>query len=258
MAESLLKDESLQEEIRQFLAGYPAAFLLGHVAPDVQVVSGQKREETHFYRLPVAENDTTPWEKICRTYPELASSRVEPGAHAAFLAGYFCHLQADWAWTKNIFEPIFGRDAAWGQPPKRLYLHNVLRSYMELQVLEHLNGFIRQGVDQAAIKDWLPFTKDEHLRTWQAFLADQLKPGAKIQTVEVFASRQGISPADYYKLLHSEQNLEIEIFSHLPRTRLDTYRNEVLQANIVFLNYYLDDMTSEFRQPIPGRGHFPA
>ncbi len=239
MAESLLTDESLPEEIRQLLTGNPSAFLLGHVAPDVQVVLGQKRKETHFFRLPVAENDTTPWEKIYQTYPELTPARVGSSTHAAFIAGYFCHLQADWAWAIEVFEPIFGRDATWGQRRKRLYLHNVLRSYLELQVLEHLNGFTRQGLEQAVIKNWLPFTQDKHLRTWQGFLVDQLKPGAKIRTVEVFASRQGISPADYYKLLDSEQNLETEIFSHLPRSRLDTYRNEVIQENIVFLKNYL-------------------
>ncbi|MCJ7700244.1 MAG: hypothetical protein MUO62_01565 [Anaerolineales bacterium] len=92
MAESLLTDESLPEEIRQLLTGNPSAFLLGHVAPDVQVVSGQKREETHFFRLPVAEYDTIPWEKIYQTYPELTPARVGSSAHAAFLSRIFLPL----------------------------------------------------------------------------------------------------------------------------------------------------------------------
>ncbi len=48
------------------------------------------------------------WEVFLENYSSLSDPRQIPPEQAAFLAGYLCHLQADWLWVKDIFDPIFG------------------------------------------------------------------------------------------------------------------------------------------------------
>jgi hypothetical protein len=70
-------------------------------------------------------------------------------------------------------------------------------------------------------------------------LAQQLQPGAVVQTVEVFAARQGISPQAYYRLLTSEEKMDAEVFARLPRENLDLYRKQLIEDNIRLLKGYL-------------------
>ncbi|MFQ5410084.1 MAG: hypothetical protein ACE5FI_16875, partial [Anaerolineales bacterium] len=58
LAEALLADDKLPTDTRQLLAAQRPAFLFGHTAPDVQTVSGQLREATHFFSIPL--HDPTP------------------------------------------------------------------------------------------------------------------------------------------------------------------------------------------------------
>jgi hypothetical protein len=155
VAEIVLSQEDLPVEVHAFLTHHKPAFMFGNVAPDVQVVSGQKREETHFFRLPVSENTCYPWEPIFRENPGLTHPCKLSPDRAAFLAGYLCHLQADWSWAVEIFEPVFGMHASWSTFHDRLYLHNVLRSYMDLKVMERLNGRTRHHLEQAGLDGWL-------------------------------------------------------------------------------------------------------
>ena len=113
---------------------------------------------------------------------------------------------------------------------------------MDLQGFESINGNIRLHLEQVGFDHWLPFVSDHHLQVWRDLLTGQLKPGAEIQTVEVFASRQGIPPGTYYDLLNSDDALDREIFVHLPRHYLDTYRRNLLSKNIVLLETYLQDL----------------
>jgi hypothetical protein len=241
VAETLLTANTLPATLQTFLMAYRPAFFFGHVAPDVQVVSGQRREETHFFRLPSQENLGPPWSQFELAYPRLAQGGGHSPQLAAFLAGYGCHLRADWLWVTEVFEPFFGLQAGWDTLRERLYLHNVLRSYLDRQVLERIRDLSRHALEQVALNGWLPFVQDTHLAAWCHLLTDQLVPGAKIQTVEVFASRQGIPPGAYYDLLNSEQAVEETIFSHLSHQRLDIYLDELLVDNVAFLQDYLGE-----------------
>ena len=138
LADDLLQYPSMPEPIRQLLRTYRGEFLFGSTAPDVQVVTGQPREATHFFDLPIQPGDRTAWEVFLTTYPALADAARLPASQSAFLSGYLCHLQADWLWVKQLFTPVFGPHCAWGTFRQRLYYHNVLRAYLDLQILPGL------------------------------------------------------------------------------------------------------------------------
>jgi hypothetical protein len=239
VAETLLGHPDLTSTARSLVSEHFPAFLLGKVAPDVQVISRQTREGTHFYSLPVQVDAEPPWQKLYQDFPSLNPVRMSDPERRAFIVGYGCHLQADWYWAEQIFEPYFGPSAKWKNFRQRLYLHNVLRAYLDFRVLDNLNGEVRLGLGQVLPPSWLPFVEVAYLQEWRDFLAEQLKPEASIRTVDVFAERQGISVEAYYQLISAEDEMQRQIFDYLPKQRLDEFWEMLIVANLNLLNEYL-------------------
>lgn len=225
LAQNLLVVPNLQPAAVEFLSQHWGAFLLGNVAPDVQVITNQDREVTHFFDLPIPANAPFPWQRLFHLYPGLKT----PGSdsQAAFLAGYVCHLAADWHWVLQIFAPVFGPGAAWASFGTRLYLHNVLRSFLDRQVVKDLKAETGEVLQETRPRHWLPFVADQHLADWRDFLSPQLQPGAAVSTVEVFASRQGIDPDAFYALLNSDERMNQEVFNRIPYQQIERYRQSL-------------------------------
>lgn len=239
LAEDLLVQPDLGYGVRRFLQENRPAFLLGNTAPDVQTISGQLRSETHFFELPLTKNVLPAWDKMLADSPGLVASNRMDRPQAAFLAGYLCHLQADWFWIEQIYEPVFGPECRWESFERRPYLHNVLRSYLDQRILMALPGHAGFDLAKALPVAWLPFTADYYLVQWRDILAHQLHPGSSAKTVEVFAARQGIPPDLYYQVLASEGLMNDLIFRRISLSELEEYRLRLLQANMSLLECYL-------------------
>ena len=239
LAEDLLRHAELATELRQFLHDWRCVFLFGNTAPDVQVVSKQPRQQTHYFSLPILPGDPPAWELLLSKNPQLVNARQLPAPQAAFLAGYLCHLQADWMWVRDIFAPNFGPRCTWGTFRERLYLHNVLRAYLDVRILPKLQPGIDACLRQVEPDGWLPFVDNRHLIEWRNYLFPQLQPGAATQTVEVFSARGGNSAAEFYALLGSEERMQQEVFEHLPLRLVLSYRQRVLDENTQLLSDYL-------------------
>ncbi len=251
VAKELLERSSLSVSTRRFLWQERAAFYYGSIAPDVQTISGQARVETHFFDLPLRENILPPWEALCVSHPNLAQPAELDDPQAAFILGYILHLQADWKWVREIYVPHFGKQSQWGTFSHRLYLHNVLRIYLDQEILPELVNGNTPPIRQVSPSNWLPFVQDRHLEQWRDLLADQLHPGATVRSVEIFSSRQGIPPDEYYQLLSSEERIQTEIFTHLPREKLRVYRQTLLEENLQLIEEYLQ---GSFRADNPRLG----
>jgi hypothetical protein len=244
VAQDLLDHPSLSHSVRQFLRNQQPAFFLGKTAPDVQVVSGQRREETHFYTIPM-DRPSPAWQRMLEAWPTLRTAASFPPDQAAFLAGYLCHLQADQRWLVEILLPVFGPDQNWETFQKRLYIHNVLRAYLDRDVIAHLPRGIGRMLQSVNPDHWLPFVDDLDLMAWRDYLAKQLHPGEHIETVEVFAERQGVSAEAIYKLLESEAEMQNRVFNYLPRKQLDIYRQQLIAENVDLLTTYLEPRLTE-------------
>jgi hypothetical protein len=240
VANELLEHPNLPAEVHAFMNKERPAFLFGNTAPDVQTISKQARHETHFFDIPLDHEAPPPWSRLLMCYDDLSSPERLSSDKAAFIMGYLCHLQADWLWVKDVFLPVFGKKAGWETFSRRLYLHNVLRSYMDQEILPTISNGTAASMTNARPDHWLPFVLDTYLYRWRNFIAEQLQPGAKVRTVEVFAARQGVSPDDYYHLLTSIERMEFEVFSHLPHELLDIYRESLVEENLLLIQNYLE------------------
>lgn len=244
IARDLCEHPALDPDLRSLLSENLGAFLLGNTAPDVQVVSGQKRSATHFFTVPIPPDGQAPWMKLQSEYSrEIQPLSSEP-SKAAFIAGYLCHLQADWIWVKDIFEPVFGPYQAWETFSQRLYLHNVLRSYLDEKVIASLPPEVISALQNVIPRQWLSFVQDESLIQWRDYLSAQLQSGEHIRTIEVFASRHGIDPAAFHRMLNSEERMESNVFVHISRQQLNDYRMNLISQNIELIENYLSDLTS--------------
>ncbi|MGH2523032.1 MAG: zinc dependent phospholipase C family protein [Anaerolineales bacterium] len=222
IAHELLASPLLAGPVREALAAAQPAFLLGNIAPDVQTISGQTREATHFFPVPIGDAPLA-HVKLFAEYPALARAAQLPSAQAVFLAGYLAHLALDYLWVTEIFAPIFGPDQTWETFRERLYLHNVLRAHWDARDLTALPNSTAGLLRAAAPGRWLPFVTDPHLRTWRDRVAEQLSGGAS-RTVEVFAERLDADPQAFAALLASPDEMQRRVFARIPAERLDAFR----------------------------------
>lgn len=223
VAAELLDSRALPPLLRDELP----AFLLGNIAPDVQVISQQTREATHFFPVPL--DGAPPAERqLFEQYPALAPLGALRPARAAFMAGYLAHLVFDQLWVARIFEPVFGPAQTWESFRERLYLHNVLRAHWDALDRARLAPTAAADLATAEPRGWLPFVEDSYLAAWRDLVAGQLAEAGGSRTVEVLAARMQADPAAFAALLASPDELERRLFRRLPPGALDDYRAEAL------------------------------
>ena len=249
LAEEVLRRDDLPSTVHRLLVQQRGPFLLGHTAPDVQAISGQAREETHFYTIP-RTSAIPAHEALFAAHPALARPEMLPPAQAAFVTGYVAHLLLDELWLDDVYLRYFvGQE--WGTRRERQFSHNVLRTWMDHQDQRRLNGSVTVALRAAAPRNWLPFAGDETLRAWRDWLVEQLSPGQAVQTVEVFAQRMGIPAAEVETVLHSPQQMEERIFRRIPRAALDAFHDAGYTRTVALTIAYLGGYRQQPQDPLP-------
>ena len=239
LAQRLLDDAALPAAIRDRLRAQRGAFLFGNTAPDVQTVSGQLREATHFFVIPWT-SEPRPHKALFELHPYLGFPKNLPSDQAAFIAGYICHLWLDVVWVRDIYLPGFGPDAHWGANlHERHVYHNILRAWCDRHDQGRLNGAIGTVLSLINPINWLPFTADRYLVQWRDVLAPQFQPGANIRTVEVFAGRGGVPPEKFHQVLDSPVEMDRHIFAHASPEKIEKfYRDGYAQMAELIAAYW--------------------
>ena len=197
------------------------AFFFGHIAPDVQVISRQPRDATHFFAIPPT-NRCPAYERMLTAHPRLAQPSRLSAAQSAFIVGYMSHLLLDEYWVREVFYPVFGPEQTWSDRRERLLLHNVLRAWLDRRDLPRLRDGMGGLLRSARPDDWLPFAADADLCRWRDLVADQLQPGAAIRTVEIFANRARVPDTEFLALL-DPRVMDERVFSHISVAELERF-----------------------------------
>ena len=240
IAERTLASPALPEAIHIQLDRNEAvrgAFFFGNIAPDVQVVSGQPRDATHFFSLPPT-NSYPAYIEMLKLHPLLAQPGKLPSAHAAFLAGYLSHLLLDECWVREVFYPVFGPQQTWGDRRERFLLHNVLRAWLDRRDFPRLRDGIGGLLRRVKPGNWLSFAPDNDLSRWRDVVADQFIPGAGIRTVEIFAHRAHVPDDEFLALLEPDV-IDERIFRRIPLAELDRFRDRVVSLTRELIIRYL-------------------
>ncbi|MGD2177357.1 MAG: zinc dependent phospholipase C family protein [Anaerolineae bacterium] len=236
LAEEMLRRHDLSIATRRHLTQQRGPFLLGHTAPDVKTVSGQRREACHFYTVP-RTSDRPACDALFDAYPSLAHGDALPKPQAAFVAGYVAHLVVDEVWLDDVFRHYFLQD--WAPLRERLFLHNVLRTWLDSRDQAKLNGKVVQALREVEPHEWLPFVDDGHLRAWRDWLVEQLSSAQRMQTAEVFARRMGIPAEEVQAVAQSPNQMEERVFRYFPRSALASFRETVYRRTITLVGSYM-------------------
>lgn len=213
------------------------AFLLGQTGPDVQTVSGQARDETHFYAIPRTSRRPA-YQALFAAHPRLARVDELPPPQVAFIAGYIAHLTLDEIWLEDVFLRYFAGDReTWRE---RAFAHNVLRTWMDAQARRRLDQAVTAALRSAEPDDWLPFVADVHIRRWRDWLIEQLTPGHHAQTAEVFAQRMGVSAAEIEAVLRAPEQMEARVFRRIPRAALQTFHDAGQARSVALIKRYVN------------------
>ena len=232
----MLRRDDLSPHVAGLLTEHQGAFLLGHTAPDVRSVSGQDREDSHFYTVPRSSSEPA-CERLLAEHPALTCSDLVTAPQIAFVAGYLAHLELDELWLDEVFQVFV--QGGWAPLRQRLLLHNVLRTWLDYQAQERLGRHVAQTLRSVQPNGWLAFVRDEDLREWRDWLVRQLAPGHRMETAEVFAERMGIRASEIDAVAQSPELMEERVFSHFPESALTSFQTAGYRRSISLVDAYV-------------------
>lgn len=244
LAQEMLQRSDLPLAAGRLLRQHPGAFMLGHTAPDVRTISGHRREASHFYTVP-RSSERRAHRAMFDAHPSLRCASLLSPPRTAFVAGYIAHLLLDELWLDEIFESFVHQDRA--PIRERLFLHNVLRTWVDRRAQEALTADVPRLLGGAEPCGWLPFVDDGHLRVWRDWLVEQLAPDHCMETAEVLAERMGVPPAETEAVVRSQEEMERRVFRHFPRSALRSFQEEGYVRSVALVDWYL--ARPEGRQP---------
>lgn len=217
-----------------------AAFCLGNVAPDYQVLGAVPREETHFYPLP-PQPEIDAGAAMLRRYPELRATRCQSRDQAVFVAGYLSHLLVDLAWFRDILQPYFVEPEGLGDVEERILLHNLTLMVLDQRLSRRLPAGLDKVLQSSNPTQWLPFAADEDLIAWRDYLVGQLVEDGAIQTVEIYAQRMSIAAAELHENLNDVEWLEHNLLARVPLAAIEAKLMSTIQVSQTVIQEYLGE-----------------
>lgn len=237
-ANLIIGQRAIPASIRDLLSEALGAYLLGSTAADVQVITGQPRVATHFYKLddcgsPVAVD------RLLERYPGLADPTALSIDQAAFVTGYLVHLVWDELWARDIFLPYYRDADHW--PDRLAYFlhHNALRVWLDQQAYRALKRFqeVPMVLERIEVREWLQPAPMWALESWRDWLVGQLMDPASVQTAEVFAERMHVPIGNLMSIV---EEMAAGTYTRVPDIRgpLDRYERDALSASCQMLLRY--------------------
>ena len=239
IAERMLVSDQLSPALRRQILADKPAFMLGHVAADLQTICDLRRSDTHFYRRMEALTFDAPALMLAR-YPEIARASQLTLGHRLFVAGYLAHLLFDIIWFRRILHPHYWDVPGWQASfEARVLSHNTLLTYLDTVALGRLPAGTGQLLAAATPHHWLPFASDEQICRWRDMLAAQLEPGAAIQTIIIYAERMKVPSETFQAHLADPIWMQDNVFRIVPLPLLRQLIDDVVMQSIRCVENYL-------------------
>ena len=223
------------------------AFLLGSTLADVRVLTGEPRIATHFLRLPPRRGESG-IRAMLQAHPHLANLNGAGICARLMVAGYLAHLLADEIWLVRIYWPYF-RSPKGTHDPDRLLRHDLLRSVLDQQD----RGVVRRefhGVLHAArCANPFPFISDDGAESWRQLVLRELQSPDSSPTFAHFASRYGLSLAEFVAMLHSPERMA-EAVDMVPTGTIGRYHEESARIGGQLVATYMAGRVGEFPLPL--------
>lgn len=216
-----------------------SSFCFGSVAPDFQTISGQPREDTHFFKLPPQPHNKA-YTKMFAKFPQLAKGNILPINQTAFIAGYSAHLLLDLIWFREVLIPFFHDAPGLGEIENRRLIHLILLTYIDETARAQLIDDMGKTLAGCRPSAWLPFASDEHLIRWQQFLIAQLQPNGMSETVRIYAGRLQMTPQEFADKLNDQGWMQDQLFSKVPVDQVFEIIYSAVNKSITLVRKYVN------------------
>lgn len=239
IAEKLRTHPALPQPVGALLAASWPAFYLGSIAADFQTICDMPRETTHFYPLPPAQDDLA-YPRLFVENPELAQPDTLAPDQAAFVAAYIAHLLYDVRWFHQVLMPFFVTNPAWDGADRRerFTSHNTLLTYLDRAAYDRLPDSAETTLRAASTHNRARFIPDDNLRNWRDMIADQLQPDDFTRTVEIFATRLGMTPAAFAANLDDPAWMRAQVFDRVPLDEVYAVFATCLDDSVALITAY--------------------
>ncbi len=180
--------EVLHRLAREDMDGEVGCFLLGSTAPDVRIITGRPREETHFFDVK-SDHGASGIPRLLESYPHL--SRLA-GPPRAFVSGYLTHLAVDELWIEDVYRPYFGTGSELGGNLEANLMDRLLQFHIDRAERLHRDRFraFYEYVFTAEPGDGLGFIDVPTLHRWREVVANILKQEPTWEAFRTLADRR--------------------------------------------------------------------
>ncbi|KPJ52909.1 MAG: hypothetical protein AMJ37_02130 [Dehalococcoidia bacterium DG_18] len=221
------------------------SYLTGATSPDVHILTGTSRKETHFVDLEeeMLDSGTT---LIFKAHPNLAKENKLDPATKSFVAGYLSHLVTDEVWILDIYRPYFGNSSLLSGDPMANMLDRLLQ--FELDRWEREDRAKMEAIrDQ--ICGWEPavdidFIAPAVLRQWQDFICAAAARESSLAFFPFFAQRfllprQKIDAEQLGPFLSSMPAKLDWTIQYVTPQRLTAFREKAISQSVATVREYL-------------------
>lgn len=219
-----------------------AAFLLGAISPDVRIVSGHSREETHFFGIPALDPRSAPV-IFLDTWPELANAALVSRQQAAFISGYMTHLVMDQVWVERIvMDGLFIEGLEWGIGHPNWRLYSILMTYLEYRAASRLPRVALERLSAARPDHWLPFVEDKHLAAWRSHVLSHVGPGGARHISRLFARTNGLTSDEMESIVLSDEQMAAEVYGVISPAQIVIFDAETTSHSVEVVSGYLSGL----------------
>lgn len=226
------------------LQRHAGSFYLGSTAPDIRLLTGTAREETHFFDLacPNGESGTL---ALFRAYPGLAPGSGLDDASRAFVAGYLSHLLTDEVWISQVYQPYFGAASNEESPAITQMLDRALQYELDLREREPSTmEAVRRALEAERATPSLPFLHKDSLARWRDFVVSATQRERSWERFSQYAREFLVAQGKVTKdavdaFLANFAAMRERILSYVPDPELRRFRQESVDRSIAAAREYL-------------------
>jgi len=241
------KDVSQALPKLEILRRRAGSFYLGATAPDIRLITGTARQDTHFVDLALPEGASGVAEMF-RTYPNLAQGSNLDDASRAFVAGYLSHLLTDEVWISQVYKPYFGADSN-ERPGERAITQMLDRALQyELDLRERdpqTMADVRKAIEEEPSTWSIPFLGGDNLAKWRDFVVNATRSQRSwdrfSQYARDFLVAQGkVTKEAVEAFLGNFGDMRERILNYVPAPELRRFREESVERSVVAIREYLE------------------
>lgn len=220
------------------------AFILGATAPDRRILTGQPRQETHYFRL-TQDGEGDGVRGLFLACPELRKQEGLSWRDRAFVAGYLSHLAADEAWIVRVYRPYFGNLDSLGADPHHNILDRALQYDLDRQELGQREkmALYKERLTREEAPLGAAFVDAVALARWRDFAINATTREATWQRFEGFIRRYrsdpGIDETEVAYFLSDPPAMLERVFQAMPRRLLTDVREHSIEATVRAAREYL-------------------